>query len=286
MTAVLTGILVLALWLALAPPGGAGRRLRRVLAGPSPGMTRAQAATRRGGLRGLYPPRRGRSGAAREIPMAVVVQQLAALLKGGRAPARLWEELWLIYGDRQPPDQPPDEPPDGIRRHRGGAVRAGVLGAASRDILAAARAAALRGSPVAAAIRQGAGRGPGRAAPRGPGRREQAVWVDLAACFDVAEASGCPLADVLTRFAAHLEAEDDAEAARETALAGPKATVRILTWLPFLGLGLGVLLGVDPAAILLGTPLGMAALGAGLVLTAAGRIWSARLVAAAAGRLP
>jgi len=114
----------------------------------------------------------------------------------------------------------------------------------------------------------------------------QAVWTDLAACFDVAEASGCPLADVLTRFAAHLESEGDARAARETALAGPKATVRILTWLPFLGLGLGLLLGVDPRTILLGSPWGMAALIAGLALTASGRIWSARLVRAAAGRQP
>jgi len=110
--------------------------------------------------------------------------------------------------------------------------------------------------------------------------------MDLAACFEVAEASGCPLADVLTRFAAHLESEGDARAARETALAGPKATVRILTWLPFLGLGLGLLLGVDPWTILLGSPWGVAALIAGLALTALGRIWSARLVRGAAGRQP
>jgi tight adherence protein B len=105
----------------------------------------------------------------------------------------------------------------------------------------------------------------------------------LAACFDIAAASGCPLADVLTRFAAQLEAEDDAEAARQTALAGPKATVALLTWLPLLGLGLGVCLGVDPLAMLLGTPFGMAALVAGIGLTIAGRVWSARLVRAAAG---
>ena len=30
--------------------------------------------------------------------MTVVVQQLAALLKGGRIPARLWDELWVLYG--------------------------------------------------------------------------------------------------------------------------------------------------------------------------------------------
>ena len=113
--------------------------------------------------------------------------------------------------------------------------------------------------------------------------RDLRVWGELAACFDTAEASGCPLADVLARFAAHLETEDDAEAARKSALAGPRATVRLLTWLPLSGLGLGLLLGVDPVATLLGNPWGLAALAAGVVLTAAGRLWSSRLVRAAAG---
>jgi tight adherence protein B len=108
--------------------------------------------------------------------------------------------------------------------------------------------------------------------------------LELAACFEVAESSGCPLADVLTRFAAHLEAEDDAADARQTALAGPRATVRILTWLPFLGLGLGLLLGADPWAVLLGSPFGLAALATGIALTVVARIWSARLVRSAAGQ--
>ena len=159
-------------------------------------------------------------------------------------------------------------------------------------MLAAARAAAVRGSPVGAAIRSAAARSGGTGSGKtwgsgaGGGVRARRVWLQLAACFDVAEASGCPLADVLTRFAAQLEAEDDAEAARQTALAGPRATVRLLTWLPFLGLGLGVLLGADPVAVLLGTPLGVAALAAGLALTAAGRIWSSRLVRTAEGAPP
>jgi tight adherence protein B len=117
-------------------------------------------------------------------------------------------------------------------------------------------------------------------------RRDLRVWGELAACFDTAEASGCPLAEILARFAAHLEAEDDAEAARRTALAGPRATVRLLTWLPASGLGLGLLLGVDPVATLLGNPWGLVALAAGVVLTAAGRLWSAGLVRAAAGAQP
>lgn len=113
--------------------------------------------------------------------------------------------------------------------------------------------------------------------------RERRIWGELAACFVIAEASGCPLADVLARLAAQLEVEDDAEAVRQTALAGPRATVTLLTWLPLLGLGLGAALGVDPLSILLGTPLGMAALGAGVALTIAGRIWSAKLVRSATG---
>jgi tight adherence protein B len=114
--------------------------------------------------------------------------------------------------------------------------------------------------------------------PAGSG--EPRIWTELAACFEIAAASGCPLADVL---AAQLEVEDDAEAARQTALAGPKATVTLLTWLPLLGLGLGICLGVDPLAMLVGTPIGVAALVGGILLTAAGRIWSARLVRSAAG---
>ena len=153
-----------------------------------------------------------------------------------------------------------------------------ALTPASLSLLSVARAAAMRGSPVADAIRAASA-----TAFSGGQHRERRIWGELAACFDIAAASGCPLADVLTRLAAQLEVEDDAEAARQTALAGPQATVTLLTWLPLLGLGLGVALGVDPLAILLGTPFGVAALAAGVVLTAAGRIWSARLVRAAIG---
>ncbi|WP_395798785.1 type II secretion system F family protein [Arthrobacter sp. FW306-04-A] len=112
---------------------------------------------------------------------------------------------------------------------------------------------------------------------------ERRIWGELAACLEVAEASGCPLADVLTRFASQLEAEDDAGDARQTALAGPKATVRLLTWLPVFGLGLGTVLGVDPLGILMANGIGLAAFAAGIVLTIAGRIWSSRLVLVAAG---
>lgn len=272
---VLLGVaLCFAAVLMLKPPYGAGARLRR--------------ATGQGRAFGFSPPGkrfipRGRRGAMKRAkpgtsPMTLVVQQLAALLKGGRTPARLWDELWLVYGAAGQSTQP-------LHLHSAPAVIhpskspppsfPGGLSAGSVAVLCSARAAAASGTPVSEAIR--------RTLPPIGGDREDRIWSDLAACLDIAEASGCPLADVLSRFAAQLEVEDDADAARQTALAGPKATVTLLTWLPLMGLGLGTALGVDPLAILLGTPLGLAVLAAGIALTVAGRIWSARLVATAAG---
>ncbi len=279
MMSVLAGILALAVWLLLVPAGAAGRRLRRILPGPSAraGQDRAFQG-QRGRWRHGFRPWQRKDSSGTEVALAVIVQQLAALLKGGRSAARLWDELWLVYGG----DRSPAERPVPAVGRNPGPPRA-TLGEASREILAAARSAARTGAPVAEAIRKAAAGDDRKAARRAPDRREREIWVQLAACFDVAGASGCPLAEVLARFAAHLEAESDAEAARQTALAGPRATVRILTWLPFVGLGLGLLLGIDPFALLLGTPSGVAVLVAGLALTAAGRIWSARLVRAAAG---
>lgn len=248
--------LVLAAVLLVRPPFAAPARLRRA-ANPVP--TPASGALRAGVL-----PRARRSGGkGRKQPgasLTLVVQQLAALLKGGRTPARLWEEIWTVYSASGSPSY--------------------GLSQGSSSMLASARAAAAGGTPVSEAIR----RSLPSAFPRRD--RESRIWSELAACFDIAEASGCPLADVLTRFAAQLEVEDDADGARQTALAGPKATVSLLTWLPLLGLGLGIALGVDPLAILLGTPWGLAALAAGVGLTVAGRLWSAKLVAAAGAGVP
>ncbi|MGO4192822.1 type II secretion system F family protein [Arthrobacter sp. YAF17] len=275
MTAALVGVLALAVFLAFSRAGAPPHRIRVTLTGARRGVPAGPPA-------GPGPVSRWRRRKDPAVSMNLLVQQLAALLKGGRAPARLWDELWLLHV-AGPAAALSGEP---LPR------RAAALAPGSVRMLAAARAAAMRGSPVGAAIRSagaaGAGRTAGTTQDRDAGLwgSERRVWFQLAACFDVAEATGCPLADVLTRFAAQLEAEDDAEGARQTALAGPRATVRLLTWLPFLGLGLGLLLGVDPVEVLLANPWGVAALVAGLALTAAGRFWSARLVRAAEGLQP
>ncbi|MGA7204518.1 MAG: hypothetical protein WBX27_07825, partial [Specibacter sp.] len=111
---------------------------------------------------------------------------------------------------------------------------------------------------------------------------QEVTWLELAACLEVCEASGAPVAAVLSRLATRLESEQDAAAMRETALAGPRATVRLLTWLPFVGLGLGMAMGVDPVGVLLGGPLGWACLVVGCVLVMAGRLWSTHLISVAA----
>jgi tight adherence protein B len=281
MSVLLVAVLVLAVWLVLRPPRGLSHRIRKAFAGSGGRAGKAEAAKNlqpHGTVFGAQSgsgtsrnnrwhswPGRGRAPRSKDgvAPLTVVVQQLAALLKGGRAPSRLWDELWLVYAGSSRQD---------------GALQGQRLDVASAAILAAARGAALRGAPVAEAIRLAV-----RTSGLPAGSGEPRIWTELAACFEIAAASGCPLADVLARFAAQLEVEDDAEAARQTALAGPKATVTLLTWLPLLGLGLGICLGVDPLAMLVGTPIGVAALVGGILLTAAGRIWSARLVRSAAG---
>ncbi|MGR0159306.1 type II secretion system F family protein [Paenarthrobacter nitroguajacolicus] len=260
-------IAALAAWLHFTGPRFGSRRLRTSLGIPTIrwGSTNARVGLRPGNSR-----RRQR---IEPLPLVVLVQQLAALLRGGRGTSKLWDELWIVHNSRQITGggTSPAQAPEVEKRNAG-------LSRESLHVLAAARSASTVGNSPAEAIRGMAT----KAYPR-RGSSERRVWMELAACLDIAETSGCPLADLLTRFAAQLEAEEDAEAARQTALAGPKATVRLLSWLPVFGLGLGMALGVDPLGILLNNFLGVATFASGLLLTAAGRVWSSRLVASAAG---
>ena len=84
-------LLFLAAALTLRPPNGARARLRRVRqTGPRVAAYPPGPVVRVGsGLR--WPP--GRSQSMQSPSMTLLVQQLAALLKGGRAPARIWDEL-------------------------------------------------------------------------------------------------------------------------------------------------------------------------------------------------
>ncbi|MDP9936165.1 tight adherence protein B [Paenarthrobacter nicotinovorans] len=267
MMSIMVLVLAYAAWLQFRGDEASRRRRTRSLGKPGdPGSRPSRAAAAQRLLRRRSPE---------PLKLVVLVQQLAALLRGGRGTSALWEELWLVHDPRSAGEPAAQT---GAGRGTGSLPLRSTLSAESLKVLGAARAASTLGNSPAEAIRRTAAQ---TYPPRGSSERR--VWMELAACMDVAEASGCPLADLLTRFSAQLEAEEDAEAARQTALAGPKATVRLLSWLPLFGLVLGMILGVDPLGILLGNPWGVATFAAGLLLTVAGRIWSSTLVAAAAG---
>ncbi len=244
---------------------------------PGP-LTSAQGQGRKG-----QPPRRPywglrtrRTGAMETAEMAKLVRQLSALLTAGRSGQYIWADLMAArsaagtQGGRAASDLVQPLP------KRGGQDDLNT------ELLHRACRAAVLGLSVGAAIRSGCAVADGVRSLR----ITCLYWRHLAACLDVAEASGSPLAAVLARYALRLEAELDAMAARETALAGPKATVRLLSWLPVLGLVLGMIMGVDPLAALFGGPIGWTILLTGAALMVVGRRWSGALIRAAARDAP
>jgi len=115
--------------------------------------------------------------------------------------------------------------------------------------------------------------GEARAGPRG--RREAEA---LRAAGRLAHRSGAPLADVLERIDNAERARRRAEAAREVALAGPRASARVLLWLPAVGWIMALV--IDPGAVRIvgATPLGWGCLAVGGCLWWAGRAWLRSLV--------
>ncbi len=262
----LVALLLAAAWLVLL--GGCRNQLRILQPLPGPG---AGSQSGPPGPEASFggSPRMGQVQAARlkagsreeelhRLPL--LVHQLAGLLKAGRAPGELWADAARLS------------------RESAGPVGRGTLdgGKEAAVLESAARAAALGLSPVPML----------RAAARSARSIESMVWNDLAACVHSSERSGAPLAGILERYAHGLESVLDARAARATALSGPKATIRVLTWLPAAGLGMGYVLGADPLTVLAQTPVGWGAAAAGAGLALAARIWTRLLVRRAAGPEP
>ncbi|MYM19245.1 hypothetical protein GSY69_04485 [Brevibacterium sp. 5221] len=94
----------------------------------------------------------------------------------------------------------------------------------------------------------------------------------MAAVWHVAETAGAPAADMLARYAGTCRERADSARERAVALAGPASTVRVLTWLPLLSLGLAMLIGANPVR-LLGSAPGLVSLLGGTALLLAGRAW-------------
>lgn len=167
--------------------------------------------------------------------------------------------------------------PDGLRRE----VRPGPSAGALHGVVEAAAALRSGATPEAAWASQhvrcddGAPRTADLVARLGVTAAQAAAIAAAAAC---ARELGAPPAEVLVRVAEALEADERAAVARRTALAGPRATARLLLWLPVLGLVLGAALGARPWEVLLDGGTGTVLGGAGALLALAGRRWSQRLV--------
>ena len=113
-------------------------------------------------------------------------------------------------------------------------------------------------------------------------RRATAAGVPgaVASCR-LSTALGAPLADILQTVAGGVAESGHAEASRRAALAGPRTTARLLACLPVVGLGLGMLVGADPAALLLDGGVGSAVGALGIVLMVVGHLVTRRLIRAA-----
>lgn len=132
------------------------------------------------------------------------------------------------------------------------------------------------GVPTASAL---SGPVPRRGLRSGDEGRAAAVLV----AAGVARSLGAPLAGVLEHVAGAVAADEEAAAELDAALAGPRATARVLAWLPVLGLAVAGLLGADPLRVLLGGGIGTAAAAAGLGFLVLGRVWTHALLRRAGG---
>ena len=104
----------------------------------------------------------------------------------------------------------------------------------------------------------------------------------LAACWQLSDEAGAGLSAAVLRLADALRDEEQVRREVAAQLAGPRSTAVLLAGLPGLGMLLGGALGVAPWAVLTGTPVGLGCLALGLLLEAAGLLWTRRIVRAAA----
>lgn len=103
------------------------------------------------------------------------------------------------------------------------------------------------------------------------------VLSHLAALWTLSSRSGIGLAESVSRLAASARRDEDVRVQLQAQLAGPRATARVLCFLPVIGLALGMLLGAQPLVWLLMTPLGWGCLALGILLTVTGLVWTQRI---------
>ena len=91
--------------------------------------------------------------------------------------------------------------------------------------------------------------------------------------WDVAIESGAAPARLLGRLSELLTAVASSMRQAEVAAAGPRATIRLVIWLPIASLLLSQLAGIPALAVLLTTPVGLA-----MLIAWAARVWTTTLI--------
>ena len=104
----------------------------------------------------------------------------------------------------------------------------------------------------------------------------------IAAVLAVAAQTGAPIAPTLERLAGLLREQAAQQRALQSALAGPRATARLVMVLPIVGLGFGVALGLDVLGAAAGGGIGTWSVVAGGLLLVAAWAWSGAIVRRAA----
>ena len=204
------------------------------------------------------------------------IWRLAALLRAGCSPAQACTHVaaYLVGLEREERTEQRSGLLAVVGKLRPSArQQQGLEGAQAQmaQLFETASAQAQKGLPLAGVYLKAAGQAELRESVRQGAAR-------VAACWQVGERTGASLAQVFERLARYLETDIDLRQQRETALSGPRATGRILSWLPFVGLGLGILMGTDPLGVLLGSVPGALVGCLGLALAWCGNRWTARLI--------
>jgi tight adherence protein B len=97
--------------------------------------------------------------------------------------------------------------------------------------------------------------------------------LELARAWQVSVETGAPMSSTLDQVAASLSADQELIRVVNSELATARATSKVMAALPLCGIGIGYLLGGDPARWLLAGPAGWACLLSGVVLACAGVLW-------------
>ena len=104
-------------------------------------------------------------------------------------------------------------------------------------------------------------------------RPGHAGLLELARAWQISIETGAPMSSTLDQVAASLAADQALTQVVNSELAAARATGKLMAVLPGCGIGIGYLLGGDPARWLLAGPSGWACLLAGVLLACAGVLW-------------